>query len=177
MSIKRKFENGITLCFSLFGLLGRVLFCNKVHFSPLTFVSLSARLKTYEKGLIKVGKLSAIKANTEICATHGKIIIGKQCFINRNCMIVSHEEITIGDGTTIGPNVCIYDHDHDGKGSYVSEPINIGKNVWIGAGCVLLKGISIGDDTIIGAGSVISKDIPTGKIVYQKRNTIVESQK
>ena len=177
MSTKRKIENGISLCFSFIGLLGRRLIGNKVYFSPLTIVSLGAKLKTYEKGEIKVGKLSAVNANTEICATHGYIEIGNRCFINRNCMIVAHEKITIGDGTTIGPNVCIYDHDHDGQGSYLSKSIVIGKNVWIGSGCVLLKGICVGDNTIIGAGSVITKSLPSNSIVYQKRNTIVEHQK
>lgn len=39
--------------------------------------------------------------------------IGKSVFINRNTIIAARKSITIGDGVTIGPNVCIYDHDHD----------------------------------------------------------------
>jgi len=86
-------------------------------------------------------------------------------------MIVAHERIEIGDGTTIGPNVCIYDHDHDGDGGYKTKSVIIGKNVWIGAGCILLKGISIGDNAVIGAGTVLTHSVKCNETVYQKRET------
>ena len=38
----------------------------------------------------------------------------------------------------------------------------IGKNVWIGTGCIILKGTVIGDNSIIGAGSVVNSNIPAG---------------
>lgn len=40
------------------------------------------------------------------------------------------------------------------------EPMNIGNNVWIGGGCIILPGVTIGDNTTIGAGSVVTKSIP-----------------
>ena len=33
------------------------------------------------------------------------------------------------------------------------EAINIGNDVWIGAGAVILIGINIGDGVVVGAGS------------------------
>lgn len=39
--------------------------------------------------------------------------------------------------------------------------VHIGKNVWIGAGAVILPGVTIGDNTVIGAGSIVTKDIPS----------------
>lgn len=42
--------------------------------------------------------------------------------------------------------------------------VHIGKNVWIGAGCVILPGVTIGDNTVIGAGSIVTKDIPAGVV-------------
>ena len=38
--------------------------------------------------------------------------------------------------------------------------MNIGKNVWIGGGSIILPGVSIGDGVTIGAGSVVTHDIP-----------------
>ena len=166
MSLKRKLENGVTVGMSLIGLLSRRLLGNKVLFSPVTLVSLGASLKTYDGGSINIGKMTAIRSNAEISATNGRIEIGNECFINRNCMIVSHEKIEIGDGTTVGPNVCMYDHDHDGAGGYKSLPIIIGKNVWVGAGCILLKGTTIGDNSIVGAGTIVMTSIPSNTIVY-----------
>lgn len=42
----------------------------------------------------------------------GKLRIGDTVFMNRNAIIVCRENITIGNNTSIGPNVCIYDHNH-----------------------------------------------------------------
>lgn len=171
MSLKRKLENGISAGGSLVGLLWRSLLGNRLQFSTVTLVSLGASLKTYDGGAIRIGRKAAVRKNAEIAATKGQIMIGNNCFINRNCMIVAHEKIEIGDGTTIGPNVCIYDHDHDGKGEYKAKPVIIGKNVWIGAGCIILKGITIGDNAVIGAGTVLTHSVKCNETVYQKRET------
>jgi len=41
----------------------------------------------------------------------------------------------------------------------------IGRNVWIGAGALILPGVSIGDDAIVGAGSVVTRDVAAGATV------------
>ena len=168
MSLKRKLENGISVGGSFVGLLWRRLLGNSLQFAPVTLVSLGASLKTYDGGAIRVGRKAAVRKNAEIAATKGQIMIGNSCFINRNCMIVAHEKIEIGDGTTIGPNVCIYDHDHDGEGSYKTKHVIIGKNVWIGAGSILLKGVTVGDNAVIGAGTIVTKDINPNTTVFNK---------
>jgi galactoside O-acetyltransferase len=43
-------------------------------------------------------------------------------------------------------------------------PVHIGKNVWIGAGAIILPGVTIGDNSVIGAGSVVTKDIPANVV-------------
>lgn len=144
------------------------LFGNKINVLAIVFISYKATIRT-NLGNIKIGYKTAIRQNTELNADGGTITIGKCCFINRNCMIVAHKKIILEDGVTIGPNVCIYDHDHDGFGGYNSASILIKKNTWIGAGCIILKGVTIGENCIIGAGSLIAKDVPDNTLVYQKR--------
>ena len=46
----------------------------------------------------------------------------------------------------------------------LTKPVNIGKNVWIGGGSIILPGVTIGDGTTIGAGSVVTKSIPANCI-------------
>lgn len=44
------------------------------------------------------------------------------------------------------------------------RPINVGNNVFIGYGCIILPGVTIGDNVVIGAGSVVSKDIQSNSV-------------
>ncbi len=119
--------------------------------------------------LIRIGKRTAINRNTEISAHGGVIEIGSRCYINSNCMIVSHERIKIGDNTTVGPGTYFYDHDH-ADGGFVTAPITVGNNVWIGAGCIILKGVTIGDNSIIAAGTIVSKNVESNTLRYDKRD-------
>ncbi len=76
---------------------------------------------------------------------------------------------------TIGPNVCIFDHDHsfkDEKQEFVSEKIVVEDHVWIGAGCIILKGVTIGKESVIAAGTVVTKDVSPYTVALQKRNTM-----
>lgn len=109
----------------------------------------------------------------------GGVCLEGPIYINRNTALVCRDSITIGQGTTIGPNVVIYDHDHDknNRGAVVSKPVKIGENVWIGAGCIVLKGVCIGNNSIIAAGTIVTKDVPEGVLcrnVIQTINTPLE---
>ena len=160
----RIFFSNMTYFFRM--IVGNKVKCNSI----LTLISPKSSLNTFGKGHIYLGKKIEIRANTELTARNGSIFIGDNCFINKNCMLVSHVGIQVGDCTTIGPGTVIYDHDHSTDGGYVKKKIVIGKNVWIGAGCIILKGVTIGDNVIIGAGTLVSKDIENGKLVIDKRN-------
>ncbi|MGE4588699.1 MAG: acyltransferase [Acidaminococcaceae bacterium] len=111
-----------------------------------------------------------------------RLYIGKGVGINSGCIIVAHDNISIGTNTIIAQNVLFFDHDHilsaDKKkenNSYKTEPIIIGNNCWIGAGCIILRGTSIGNNCIIGAGSVVKGIVPANSKFYQKRlNNIIK---
>ena len=61
-----------------------------------------------------------------------------------------------GPQERLGENSCFW--------KSLTKPVNIGKNVWIGGGSIILPGVTIGDGTTIGAGSVVTKSIPANCI-------------
>lgn len=133
-----------------------------------------------DKGKIRFGKRVKIDARAVVASNGGEIIVGDNVGIGRNNMIVSLEKITIGDGTTLAPNVLIYDHDHEfdaqtgvKQREYRRSPVVIGKNCWIGANTVILRGTVLGDNCLVGAGCVLKGVFPNGSKIVQKRETTV----
>lgn len=150
-------------------------------FNPKNLIgcSINGDLIIRNKGKIYLSSPISIYPGTSVSINGGVVIFGKNLGINRNCIISCHKNITIGENTFIGPNVCIYDHDHkikDGKvmkNVFIKQEVSIGSNVWIGANSIILKGVKIGNNVIVGAGSIISKNIPDGKKVLQKRESSI----
>ena len=94
------------------------------------------------------------------------ITIDDYASINSGLTILAHEKVYIGSYTMIATNVSIITVNHDYKKlekdaqkAHLKAPINIGKNVWIGANAVILPGVTIGDGAVIGAGSIVTHDI------------------
>lgn len=96
--------------------------------------------------------------------------LGSGIYANFNLTLVDDGHIYIGDKTMIGPNVTIATAGHPilpslrEKAMQYNIDVHIGKNVWIGAGAVVLPGITIGDNSVIGAGSIVTKDIPANVV-------------
>ena len=93
----------------------------------------------------------------------GQIVLGERVGINFGCNFYSSISIEIGDNTLVGALVTIYDtnfHPVDESADTKSEPVKIGRHVWLGHGCTILPGVTIGDHAVIGSGSVVSRDVP-----------------
>lgn len=99
------------------------------------------------------------------------IHLGRNVFMNFNCVILDVCPVSIGDDCQIGPAVQIYTADHPldpalrRSGLESGRPVTIGSNVWIGGGAIILPGVTVGDDAVIGAGSVVTRDVPAGATV------------
>ena len=46
-----------------------------------------------------------------------------------------------------------------------TKPVIIGRNVWVGAGAIVLKGVRIGDNSVVAAGSVVVMPVPANTVV------------
>lgn len=87
-----------------------------------------------------------------------KLVIGNSVFINDGVNICASQSIEIGDDVKIGDMTYIYDsdfHELEQGQPARTKPIKIGRNVWIGAHCIILPGSTIGDHSVVAAGAVV----------------------
>ena len=99
------------------------------------------------------------------------IRLGRNVFINYQCIFLDCARIDVGDDVQIGPAVQLYTAIHPldpavrRSGLESADPIRIGNNVWTGGGAIILPGVTIGDNSVIGAGSVVTRDVPPATVV------------
>ena len=99
------------------------------------------------------------------CDYGANIELGERVFFNFNCVVLDVCTVRIGSFTLFGPAVQIYTplHPLDAelrRREEYGKPIEIGADVWVGGGAIILPGVSIGARAVIGAGSVVTRDVP-----------------
>jgi acetyltransferase-like isoleucine patch superfamily enzyme len=95
--------------------------------------------------------------------------IGKNVFINFDCVFLDLGGITIEDNVLIAPKVSLLTEGHpttiEDRHSLIPKPILIKKNAWIGANATILQGVTIGENAVVAAGSMVYKDVPDNVVV------------
>lgn len=91
-------------------------------------------------------------------------------YIGPGSMVVARSRIVIGPGTKIAEHVTIRDADHDHSAPlramrFVTAPVHIGADVWIGCKATVLAGVTIGDGATVAAGAVVTRDVAPGQTV------------
>jgi maltose O-acetyltransferase len=101
------------------------------------------------------------------CDYGSNIELGERVFFNFNCVVLDVCPVRIGSFTLFGPAVQIYTPMHPmnaelRRAREFGKPVEIGSDVWVGGGAIILPGVRIGSGAVIGAGSVVTRDIPSG---------------
>jgi acetyltransferase-like isoleucine patch superfamily enzyme len=95
--------------------------------------------------------------------------IGKNVFINFDCVFLDFGGITIEDSVFIAPKVSLLTEGHplspEKRHSLTVAPIHIKRNAWIGANATIMQGVTIGENAVVAAGAVVSKDVPDNVVV------------
>lgn len=93
--------------------------------------------------------------------------------MGRNCHVYGsidhgHEFlISLGDNVTLASGSRLLAHDGSTKKLLGYSKVgggDIGDDVFVGAGAIVLPGVKIGNRVVIGAGSVVTKDVPDNSI-------------
>ncbi len=97
----------------------------------------------------------------------GRIRMGDRVFVNVGTVIVSVQEVEIGDDVALANEVLLVDsHSHGIEGRpHVQAPIRIGAGSWVGNRAIVLPGVTLGRRVVVGAGAVVTRDVPDDMMV------------
>jgi maltose O-acetyltransferase len=142
---------------------------NLIYFFNMKYIGVVKKFY-YQTILKSCGKNLRVYGHVNIKSPFN-ISIGNNCTLNDNVYLNGWSTIDIGDNVSLSASCKLIStsldiesfskktHQHIGKG------INIGNNVQIGAGAIVLDGVTIGDNVVVGAGSVVTKSIDSNKII------------
>jgi len=106
-----------------------------------------------------------------------KLVLGKGCSIGRRSTISAKNYVELEDDVLLGPNVFIMDYNHEysdpdvpihAQGVTEGGRVVIGRNSWLGYGCVICCGkgeLRIGRNSVVGANSVVTRSFPDFSVI------------
>ena len=115
-------------------------------------------------GKIEVGDEAVLVGAVFMCAE--RIAIGNRAILSYNVTIADSDfhpkdpDARIRDAIANAPS-----GDRSLRPGFISKPVVIEDDVWIGIGAIILKGVRIGAGARIHAGGVVAADVPAGAAV------------
>lgn len=112
---------------------------------------------------------------------HGKIIIGKNCWIGKNLTVNGNGCVTIEDSCDIGPEVAFQTGGHEigtrdrraGEECIFNQLIGAGS--WIGGRATVLNNTNIGKSCVVAGCACVIKDVPDNSVVGGVPARIIKS--
>jgi acetyltransferase-like isoleucine patch superfamily enzyme len=148
---------------------------NFPHFSGNLLIIFGNRITVHSRSTFSGGKIYSSP----------KFEVGNGTYLGPGFSVGVAKRVSIGSSCYIADNVTIADNDGHpldpfcrGKGDPVDNndilPVQIGNNVWIGDGSIVLKGVSIGESSVVGARSVVVRDVKPYSVVAGNPATIIK---
>jgi acetyltransferase-like isoleucine patch superfamily enzyme len=87
-----------------------------------------------------------------------EIFSGSRVVVGRHGLFAAYTYLVGGGHAFDQVGVPVVDQERLSKG------IELGENVWLGAGAKVLDGVRIGRDVVVGANAVVTEDLPDGAV-------------
>jgi acetyltransferase-like isoleucine patch superfamily enzyme len=150
---------------------------SRLLLGPSHFAGTPCSLRIRRDACLAVGGDVTIMRGARVIIDEGAYLeIGHLSYINYDSVVTCLERITIGSDCAISWNTNIIDgNGHElivaGVPRSRTRPVEIGNNVWIGAGATLI-GVTIGDGAVVAAGSVVTSNVP-GEVVVAGNPAVI----
>lgn len=127
-------------------------------------------------GQLTIGNYCIIGSNFRLYCKE-KIVLGNSVLISWNVLITDYDAHAIDPHTRYQEILYLQKNFHPSfaftdlplienfQPSYITRPVVIEDNVWIGANAMILKGVHIGSSSIVAAGAVVTNDVPERCVV------------
>jgi len=131
-------------------------------------------------GPISIGKIKR-KQNTAYQYDEGELVIGNKVHIVQFCIIMAYGGVHIADNCTLSAGTKIYSlsnlpYDPEDKSKIISimpysqapfltSPVCLGKNVWIGLDCIIMPGVHIEKDSFVVSKSLVMGSFPANSYI------------
>lgn len=128
-----------------------------------------------QPGSVELGEKSCLHRGTIIETSEGgAVAIGANSHIQPSCQLSAHKgSIRIGNNCQLAPKCGLYPYNH---GTEAGTPmrdqpltsggdIDIGDDVWLGFGVIVLENVKIGSGAVVAAGALVRQDVPPNSIV------------
>jgi acetyltransferase-like isoleucine patch superfamily enzyme len=117
---------------------------------------------------IRIGDDVFLGRNSILSCKDGDIDLEAGVNIGFNSYIFSGSSVKVGRDSLFAAYCYVIGGGHDFEDPEapvqeqvaVSHGVEIGSNVWLGAGVKVLDGVSVGANSVVGAGAVVNSDLP-----------------
>ncbi len=121
---------------------------------------------------IEIGDGAFIGRGTILSCKNGDIVLEDRVNLGFYCEIFSGSRVRVGRQSLFAAHAYLIGGGHEYSESAVpileqersSQGIELGENVWLGAGVKVLDGVRIGRDVVVGANAVVNADLPDGVV-------------